>query len=285
MKIAVIGTGVMGSGMAEGLLKAGQDVVVYNRTAAKTEHLVSMGAKASTSVSSAISSADAVIIVLLDAATVKSTLQQPDVKASLRGKMILNATTTNFTEIAEIVEIVRGAGGKPAECSMLSGAQELKDRKCDFLLASESGDQEFWTSVLKNVGGNISYVGEVGRATMAESPMIFGSMFLSAAAAYSVAVGLKLNVPHDVIKSQLAVFGPALEPLVDNMLSRNYDTVMASVDSFLGACQTGVSTAKQLNMPTAVLENIASLFAEAKQDGLGPKDGTVIMEMLLKQGK
>jgi 3-hydroxyisobutyrate dehydrogenase-like beta-hydroxyacid dehydrogenase len=44
MKIGIIGTGVMGSAMAEGLLKSGFSVVVYNRTASKTAQLASIGA-------------------------------------------------------------------------------------------------------------------------------------------------------------------------------------------------------------------------------------------------
>jgi len=35
---------------------------------------------------------------------------------------------------------------------------------------------------------------------MAESPMIYFSMFLSVAAAYSVSAGIKLDIPHDILK-------------------------------------------------------------------------------------
>jgi 3-hydroxyisobutyrate dehydrogenase-like beta-hydroxyacid dehydrogenase len=46
MKIGFIGLGHMGSGMAANLLKAGHVVSVYNRTTAKIEPLVSLGAEA-----------------------------------------------------------------------------------------------------------------------------------------------------------------------------------------------------------------------------------------------
>ena len=44
MKVGVIGLGTMGSGMAMSLLRAGHDVTVYNRSAAKAEPLVAAGA-------------------------------------------------------------------------------------------------------------------------------------------------------------------------------------------------------------------------------------------------
>ena len=40
MKIAFLGTGIMGAGMAHNLLKAGYNVTVWNRTVEKAEPLV-----------------------------------------------------------------------------------------------------------------------------------------------------------------------------------------------------------------------------------------------------
>jgi 3-hydroxyisobutyrate dehydrogenase-like beta-hydroxyacid dehydrogenase len=63
MKIGFIGLGQMGAGMAANLLKAGHEVAVYNRTAAKAEALVRLGARAERSVE-AVCAADAVITML-----------------------------------------------------------------------------------------------------------------------------------------------------------------------------------------------------------------------------
>jgi 3-hydroxyisobutyrate dehydrogenase-like beta-hydroxyacid dehydrogenase len=53
MKIGFIGLGNMGAGMAANLLKAGHEVTVYNRTAAKAEPLVKLGARRAADVSDA----------------------------------------------------------------------------------------------------------------------------------------------------------------------------------------------------------------------------------------
>ncbi len=45
MKVAFLGLGSMGRGMARNLLKAGHEVVVYNRTRAKADELVKEGAR------------------------------------------------------------------------------------------------------------------------------------------------------------------------------------------------------------------------------------------------
>jgi 3-hydroxyisobutyrate dehydrogenase-like beta-hydroxyacid dehydrogenase len=53
MEVGFIGLGHMGAGMATNLVKAGHDVTVYNRTRAKVETLVKLGAKAAAGMSDA----------------------------------------------------------------------------------------------------------------------------------------------------------------------------------------------------------------------------------------
>ncbi|WP_161626315.1 NAD(P)-binding domain-containing protein, partial [Sphingobium ummariense] len=44
-KVAVLGLGIMGAGMAHQLLKAGYDVAVWNRSPARAAPLVEAGAR------------------------------------------------------------------------------------------------------------------------------------------------------------------------------------------------------------------------------------------------
>ena len=64
MKIAWIGTGVMGESMAGHLLDAGHELYVYNRTVSKTENLVKRGAKLLTEIKDAPLNADVVFTMV-----------------------------------------------------------------------------------------------------------------------------------------------------------------------------------------------------------------------------
>jgi len=66
MKITFIGLGKMGSAMVERLLHAGHTVTIYNRTAAKMEPLVAMGAIPANSVANAVKQTTVVMTSLLD---------------------------------------------------------------------------------------------------------------------------------------------------------------------------------------------------------------------------
>ncbi len=70
MRIGFIGLGNMGSGMAGNLLKAGYEVTAYNRSPAKVDALVELGAKRAESVAAACTG-DVVFTMLADDAAVQ----------------------------------------------------------------------------------------------------------------------------------------------------------------------------------------------------------------------
>lgn len=181
----------MGSGFAEGLMKAGHEVIVYDRTPAKAEALMKIGAKTAKTASEAILNTEATIIVVSDATAVKSILFENETSKALCGKKILNASTTNADEILQIADEVKKQGGHLSEISMLIGADELRARQGLFLLGCDKTDKDFWDTILSSVG-QAHYVGMVGDASKAEAPMLFGSVFINMTVAYSCAMALKL---------------------------------------------------------------------------------------------
>src|SRR6185437_9843062 len=66
MKVALLGLGTMGHGMAQNLLKAGFPLTVYNRTRAKAETLAAQGAAVARTPADAAATADVVLAMLSD---------------------------------------------------------------------------------------------------------------------------------------------------------------------------------------------------------------------------
>jgi 3-hydroxyisobutyrate dehydrogenase-like beta-hydroxyacid dehydrogenase len=66
MKLAFVGLGKMGSGMARNLLRAGHELTVYNRTRQKADALANEGARVAGTPAEASGDADAVITMLSD---------------------------------------------------------------------------------------------------------------------------------------------------------------------------------------------------------------------------
>lgn len=100
-RVAFIGLGRMGSAMAHNILKAGFDLAIYNRTAAKAEPLIEQGAKKAASPREAAEGVDVVVTCLMDDQSVLETVEGEDgLLAGLKPGGIHVGTTTNSPGLA-----------------------------------------------------------------------------------------------------------------------------------------------------------------------------------------
>src|SRR5512141_2829801 len=93
MKIAFLGTGLMGSGFVRRLCTNGHDVNVWNRTAAKARALEADGAKAFADAAVAIAGAGRIHLSLSDDASVDAVLE-PLATSIPKSTWIVDHTTT-----------------------------------------------------------------------------------------------------------------------------------------------------------------------------------------------
>lgn len=75
-RIAVLGIGAMGAGMAQSLQRAGHDTIVWNRTRSKAEPLSSDGITVADSVTEAVQGADVVVTMLFDTEAVLAVIDE-----------------------------------------------------------------------------------------------------------------------------------------------------------------------------------------------------------------
>jgi 3-hydroxyisobutyrate dehydrogenase-like beta-hydroxyacid dehydrogenase len=92
-KVAFIGLGKMGTGMASRILGMGHDLTVWNRTGAKTDPLVAAGAKLGASAEAAVGDTDIVITSLMDDASVLALTNDVLLTAMKPGAIHLCVTT------------------------------------------------------------------------------------------------------------------------------------------------------------------------------------------------
>jgi 3-hydroxyisobutyrate dehydrogenase-like beta-hydroxyacid dehydrogenase len=112
LKIAFIGLGNMGSGIASCIHRAGYDLTVWNRTASKMAPLVETGIKAATSAKEAALSADVVITSLMDDKSILENVRGPEgILAGMKPGAIHLCLTTISPACADQLEALhRGHG-------------------------------------------------------------------------------------------------------------------------------------------------------------------------------
>ena len=137
MKITVLGTGIMGAGVAGSLLRAGHDVTVWNRDAAKAAPLAAVGATVAPTPGDAVAHAEAVLTVLFDGDAVVDVMAEA-VEAMPAAAIWVQLSTIGLADIARAAELAARHGVSLVDSPMLGTKTPAETGKLVLLV---SGDQ------------------------------------------------------------------------------------------------------------------------------------------------
>ena len=162
MKIAFIGTGLMGFPMAKNLLEKNLELNVFSRTIEKAKPLEKFGAKISNSLSEAIKDVDVVITMLTDDDAVEKVLSDQDFQENLKKE----STVVDMSSIKPKIAIKYGNLLKDKDVNFLdapvSGGTIGAEQST--LAIMVGGDQKIFDQVknILKVMGNPTLVGPIG---------------------------------------------------------------------------------------------------------------------------
>ena len=159
MKIALFGTGMMGSGMAERWLGTGNSVAVWNRTVAKARALEPLGAKVYEDPVVAARGVDAVHIILSDDAAVDALLDRI-LDTLPKGMLVVDHTTTSPHGAAARSERCSRAGVEFLHAPVFMSPQACREGKGLMLVCGPQTRVEHARAHLAAMTGELWNVGE-----------------------------------------------------------------------------------------------------------------------------
>lgn len=165
MKVGFIGLGHMGAAMAGNLVKAGHDVIVYNRTAAKALPLIAQGAKAAANVADACQG-NAVITMLANDAAVESVMQGPaGVIANLTaGALHVSSSTISVVLSQRLTEEHAKAGQHFVAAPVFGRPEAAAARKLFVVAGGEAAAVDMATPLLQAIGQKTFVVSHMPKA-------------------------------------------------------------------------------------------------------------------------
>jgi 3-hydroxyisobutyrate dehydrogenase-like beta-hydroxyacid dehydrogenase len=158
-QIAYLGTGLLGSGLAEAAAKRGDRVTVWNRTLEKARALEPFGIRVAASPADAVRGAARVHLVLTDDAVVE------DVVAALRPGLAPNAiivdhTTTQPALTAERATRLNAAGVQYIHCPVFIGPVAARAGKGIILASGPRALFDQVKDALERTAPRVEYFGE-----------------------------------------------------------------------------------------------------------------------------
>jgi hypothetical protein len=286
-KVAVIGTGRMGSALASALFDKGFATTVWNRTAAKAVPLAKLGLHVEESVLGAVNEADVIVVSISNYDSTRQLLRHPEIESGLRGKVLVQLTTRTPDDAREMeswaqphgIEYLDGAIlgnpidiGKPQIIALYSGYEELFNRVKPILLA---------------FGDNAMFVGkEIGHA----SALDMAALAFGVSAMFSFLQGFIVyeteNLPVEgympSIKSLLPVLETVFSGLLATIRAKDCDNTQASLGVYAACPRELIKWCGKHGVDHSFADPQLSLIDKALKAGKGHADFAYLYEIMKK---
>jgi 3-hydroxyisobutyrate dehydrogenase len=157
--VTVLGTGIMGAGMARSIAAAGLDTTVWNRDPDKARPLADDGARVATDPVDAVSAADVVVTMLFDTDAVAAVMGP--LLAHLRPDAVwLQTSTVGLEGTERLAGLAREHGVAFVDAPVLGTRQPAEQGELTVLAGGPEDVREAVVPVLDAIGSRTVWVGE-----------------------------------------------------------------------------------------------------------------------------
>ncbi|MGH3424213.1 MAG: NAD(P)-dependent oxidoreductase [Nocardioidaceae bacterium] len=272
MRIAVLGTGIMGAGMVRSLLREGFEVAVWNRTTAKAGPLAEDGATVSSSAADAVRDADVVLTMLFDADAVLEVIGGLDLDGAA---VWLQSSTIGLDGVRRVARLASERGLTVLDAPVLGTKAPAEQGR---LVPIVSGDPEAVRRVrpvLDAIGSKTVDAGtELGRATALKLTCNAWVITLTAAVGQSMAMASRLGLEPGLFLEAIgggATDTPYAHVKGEAMVAGDYPAAFA-LDGAVKDLDLITAAAQEAGVADDVLAAVRIMFAKASDHGHGDED-------------
>ena len=274
MRVTVLGTGAMGAGVAQSLLREGHDVTVWNRSRERAEPLAEHGARVADDAGSAVAEAEVVLLTLFDADAVVDVLEQAAGDAPTDAVWV-QASTVGVEGSETVVQIAAKYGITLVEAMMLGTKTPAEQGKLTMLAAGPSATLDAIDPVLDAIGAKTVRAGErVGEATALKLAANAWIASITAATGQSLAIARGLGIDPALFLQ--AIEGSASDSAYAHtkgasMMAGEFPAQFA-LDGLRKDIGLITDAARANGVSTTLLDALGRVYADASAAGHGKDD-------------
>ena len=278
-KVALLGTGLLGSAIGHRLLSVGCALAVWNRDPARCELLTSAGAERFDDPAQAIAGASTVITVLRDGPITAEVVASLGV---LNRCCVMPMGTMGISESVALEAQVQAQGGVYLEAPVLGSRPEAL---AGTLLVMAGGDQGVFDqqyALLKHLALEPKRMGAVG--TGAAAKLALNQLIASLTHGYSLALrliqasGLDVDSFMDVLRPS-ALYAPTVDKKLKRMLTHDYSDPNFSTSLLRKDLNLFLREAGLAGVDAGGLQSLADLLMRAEGTDLDTGDYSALHEL------
>jgi 3-hydroxyisobutyrate dehydrogenase-like beta-hydroxyacid dehydrogenase len=211
MRVAVVGTGRMGSAMARSLARGGSDLILQNRTAELAEALANeLGASTVATPAEAAAAADVVITMLENQEAVEAAWAGPDglLAGARSGSVLVDSSTVPPSVIQSFAAAAAEAGAGIIDAPVSGSVPLAETGKLTIMAGGSAEDLERARPALDQLATSVHHIGPLGSAAalkLAVNTLIFGlNQSVSEALVLAERAGISRDIAYKVFAAGAA---------------------------------------------------------------------------------
>lgn len=283
-RVAVIGLGAMGFGMAMSAKRAGLQVSGYDVSASARERFQAEGGTIAEGLEAAVGDADAVCVVVVNQAQTESVLFGPDgiVSAMKAGAVLLSCATVPPAFAIETAERVQAAGLHYLDAPISGGAAKSLLGKLSVMASGSEAAFAKAATVLDAVAERVFRLGDTAGpgSTMKMVNQLLAGVHI-ATAMEAMALGIKSGLPAETIFEVITASAGnswMFENRVPHVLDGDY-APKSAVDIFVKDLGIVLEAGKREAFPLPLSAAAHQQFLAAKALGLGREDDAAVIKV------
>ncbi len=282
MRVAFLGLGIMGTGMATNLVKAGHEVSVWNRTPGKTIE----GARTAATPADAAKGAEVVWMCVSDTAAVETVLFGKDgVEQSLTpGMIVADSSTISPAATLKFAERVRARGADYVDNPVTGSKAGADGGTLIFIVGGAEATIEKLKPLYAAMGKVFFRVGETGKGQTAKIAMNLQIALIYEGFAEGLTLAAKLGVDAQtllpLIQASMIRSG-VVDYKAPFVLKRDF-TPNFPMKLMHKDIKLMLEAAKESRVKLPALEIVEEIYDVAVEDGNGDLDYAAIITLLEK---
>ena len=288
MKIAFIGLGNMGGGMAANLVKAGHDVRAFDLSQTALDAAAANGATAFATPQEAVTGVDAVVTMLPNGAIVESFYCDNVFGAAPTGALLLDCSTIDVETATRVAEAASGHGYAMADAPVSGGIAAASAGTLTFMVGAPADTFARAQPILAAMGKAVIHAGDNGAGQAAKicNNMILGATMAATCEALTVAdkLGLDLSKFYDIasvssgqswsLTSYCPVPGVGPQSPADRAYEGGFATALMLKDMKLA-----LAAAQSVDVATPVIERATARYQAQADRGNATLDFSSIIDL------
>ncbi|MCX6940885.1 MAG: NAD(P)-dependent oxidoreductase [Verrucomicrobia bacterium] len=286
-RIAFLGLGLMGGGMARRLLGAGFAVTVFNRTPARAEPLAAAGARVAGSPREAAAGAEVVFSMVADDAASRAMWLGPDgaIAGAARGAVLVECSTLTVAWVQELAQAAAAAGAECIDAPVTGSKNQAAAGELNFLTGGNAAALETIRPALNAMGRSVTHLGPTGSGALLKLINNFLAGVHVAATAEAVAWIERTELDRAqaiAFLSDSAVGSPVTKTVAARMCAPDFtpNFFLRLMAKDLGYASGEAAKAGQQLTSAAMARDV---FQRAIAAGHGDKDMSAVVEPLRRR--